>query len=176
MSSGHRHGPCHPLTMPSIDCTNHSHCHPFTISSIHHVIHSPCHPYTMLSFYHNIHSICHPLTMMVNAIHLPCNHSPCHPARIMVHAIHLPCHPFTISASHDVIQALSHYITPRWRDLRSFTRMSSSSCWRPPWRGRQHTGADPPLSLFSFPFPSCSHPPTLHHSTANTHLPYSWSS
>ena len=120
-------------------------------SSIHHAIQTPYHPFTLPSI-HTYHVI----------------HSPCHPVRIMVHAIHLPCHPFTVSASRNVIQALSHPITPRWLDLRSLTRKSSSSCWRPPW-----WGAPAPWGRSSSPFfacatfPSCLHPPTLPHSTAN---------
>ena len=85
-------------------------------------------------------------------------HSPCHPVRIMVHAIHLPCHPFTVSASHHVIPALSHPITPRWRDLRSLTRKSSLSCWRPPWLGAPATrtrSSSPFLPVLPSP-PACT--------------------
>ena len=120
-------------------------------SSIRHAIQWPYHPFTLASI-HTYHVV----------------HSPGHPVRIMVHAIHLPCHPFIVFASHHVIQALSHVINPRWQDLRSLTRKSSLSCWTPPWRG-----APAPWGWSSSPFfacatsPSCSHPPTLPHSTAD---------
>ena len=89
-------------------------CHP--------VINSPCHPVTLSSIHPGINS------------HLPCRPFTMSSVRIMVHAIHLPCHSFTVSASHHVYQALSHHINARCRDLRSLTRNSSLSCWRPPWR------------------------------------------
>ena len=44
LSSIDLHGPCHLLTMPSIDHAIHSHCHPFTIPFVHYVIQSPYNP------------------------------------------------------------------------------------------------------------------------------------
>ena len=110
----------------------------FTISSIQH--HGPCHPFMSSShqFTMPIQSPYDPFTLpLIHTYHVV--HSPCHPVRIMVHAIHLPSHQFTVSASHHVIQALSHPITPRRQDLRSLIRKSSLSCWRPPWLGAPAT-------------------------------------
>ena len=118
MSARHRviHAPCCLLTLSSVHHVIYSPSWfmPFLYviqSSIHHAIQSPYHPFTLPSI-HTYHVV----------------HSPCYLDRIMVHAIHLPCHPFTVSASHHVIQALSHHTTPRWRDQRSLTRKSSWSC------------------------------------------------
>ena len=89
---------------------------PFTMPYSHLIIHSPCYQFT-----------------------------PCHPVRIMVHAIHLPWHPLTVSASHHVVQALSHQIIPRWRDLRSFP-----SCLPPPTLPHSTVNNHLPYSWSSF--------------------------
>ena len=153
----------------------HSPCCLLTLSSVHHVIYSPSWSMPLIyviqsSIHHALQSPYHPFTLpSIHTYHVV--HSPCHPDRIMVHAIHLPCHPFTVSASHHVIQALSHHITPRWRDLRSLTRKSSSSCCRPPWLGAAAPWGRSSSTFFACAtFPFCSHPPTLPHSTSTSNI------
>ena len=96
-------------------------------SSIHYAIQSPYHLFTL------------PSTHIYHVVH-----SPHHPVRIMVHAIHLPCHP---PPSQPVTMSFrpSSYQPQVTRPLRSLTRKSSWSCWRPPWRGAPASVADPPL-------------------------------
>ena len=149
------------------------------MSSIHHVIHLPCPPVTM-SFIHNvINSPCHLVTL--SSIHPAINsHLPCRSFTISSSQDHGPCHPFTMSSIHRLSRSPCHSgpissYHPQVTRPEDLTRQSSSSCWRPPWRG-----APAPWGRSSSPFfacasfPSCSHPPTLPYSTANNHLPYGW--
>ena len=133
------------------------------MSSIHHgPCHNLCHPV--------INSPCHPVTW--SSIHPAINsHLPCHPFTMSSSQDHGPCHPFTTSSIHRLSQSQCHsgpISSYHPQDLRSLTRKSSSSCWRPPWQG-----APAPWGRSSSPFfacanfPSCMHPPTLPHSTAN---------
>ena len=144
MSSIHHHGPCHPFMSSS---------HQFTMPSSHLIIHSPCHQFTLtMSSIHHV--------IQLGSWSMPS----------IYHVIHSPSQPVTMSFRSYLI--ISPPAGARWQDLKSLTRKSSSSCWRPPWRG-----APSPLGRSSSPFfacatfPSCSHPPTLPHSTANNIFP-----
>ena len=155
--------------MPSIH--HHGPCHPF-VSSSNHVIHLPYQPVTM-SFIHNIiNSPCHTVTL--SSYHPAINsHWPCHPFIMSSSQDHGPCHPFTVSASRHVTQALSHHITPRWRDQKEVLVLLETTLARV-----ASTLGQILLFLFClFYIPLLlALLPTLPHSTAYNHLHYSWSS
>ena len=129
--------PCHPLPVSASHHGFHSQWHQFTIPSSHLIIHSPRHQFrlSMSSIHHVIQS---------GSWSMPS----------IYHVIHSPSQPFTVSASHHVIQALSHPINPRSRELRSLTRKCSFPAGYHLGEGRQHPEADHPIPFLPvLPFP-----------------------
>ena len=200
------HSPCQPVTKSSIHRFVYLSCHLFTMSYIDHhgpcltflssicpVSQLPWLSFTMSSIHHAIQSWLYPVTLLLihnyHGIHSPSQgsypkkkssihhviQSPCHQFTMSSSPDHGPCHPFTMSSIHCLSQSPCHsgpissyhpqVMRPEELNQKVFLVLLETTVAR---------GAS---SFFSCAiFSSCSHPPTLPHSTANKHLPYSWSS
>ena len=126
---------------------------------IHNVINSPYHKVTLSSIHPAINS-----------------HLPCHTFTMSSSQDHGPCHSFTMSSIHRLSQSPSHsgpissyhpqVMRPEELNQKEVLVLLETTLAR----GRS---SSPFFSCATFT--SCSHHPTLTHSTANNHLPYSLS-